>query len=134
MKKIIISTDKAPSAIGAYSQAVKAGRFVYTSGQIAINPSDGTLNTGDITEQTHQVLKNITAVLEAAGSCLDNVVKTTVFVTDMGNFAAINEVYSQYFTKDQPARSFVEAARLPKDVGVEIETIAIISEDCCCKK
>lgn len=122
----IISTDKAPSAIGPYSQAVAAGNMVYTSGQIAIVPSTGNIVEGGVEEQTKQALENLKAVVEAAGSSLDKVVKTTVFIKDMGDFAKINEVYSQYFTGNFPARSCVEVARLPKDLLVEIEAVAVI--------
>jgi 2-iminobutanoate/2-iminopropanoate deaminase len=117
-----VQTKNAPSAIGPYSQAVKAGGFVFTSGQIPLSPS-GELVGNDITAQTTQVLENIKAVLEAAGVKLDDVVKTTVFLSDMGNFAAMNDVYAKYFP-NSPARSTVEVSRLPKDVLIEIEAIA----------
>ena len=123
MKKII-STPKAPAAIGPYSQAIEVNGMVYTSGVIPINPEDGSLVTGTIEEQTHQVLKNMKNLLEAAGTSLDQVVKTTVFIKDMNDFAKVNEVYATYFTKDFPARSCVEVARLPKDVLIEVEAIA----------
>lgn len=126
MPREVISTDKAPAAIGPYSQAIKAGNFVFTSGQIPINPQTGELVKGDIKEQARQVLENLKAVLEAAGSGLDKVVKTTVFINDMGKFADVNEVYASYFTGDFPARSCVEVSRLPKDVAVEIEAVAIV--------
>ncbi len=124
--KEIISTTKAPAAIGPYSQAVRAGNFLYTSGQIPINPETGEIVEGDTAKQTEQVLKNLKAVLEAGGATLENVVKTTVFLKDMADFAVMNEVYARYFTENQPARSAVQAARLPKDVGVEIEAVAVL--------
>lgn len=120
----IISTDKAPGAIGPYSQAIKTGGMVYCSGQIPIDPATGEFVSNDVVEQTEQVLKNLTAVLEAAGTGLGNVVKTTVFLADMGDFAAMNEVYGRYFSENKPARATVQAARLPKDARVEIECIA----------
>ena len=120
----IISTDKAPGAIGPYSQAIKTGGMVFCSGQIPIDPATGEFVSNDVVEQTEQVLKNLTAVLEAAGTNLGNVVKTTVFLADMGDFAAMNEVYGRYFDENKPARATVQAARLPKDARVEIECIA----------
>ncbi len=122
----IISTDKAPAAIGPYSQAVAVGNMVYTSGQIAIVPETGNIVEGGVEEQTKQALENLKVVVEAAGSSLDKVVKTTVFIKNMGDFAKINEVYSKYFTSNFPARSCVEVARLPKDLLVEIEAVAVI--------
>ncbi len=124
--KEIIRTDKAPAAIGPYSQAVRTEKFLFTSGQIPINPATGEIVEGDITRQTEQVFENIKALLEAAGASLDKVVKTTVFLKDMGDFAAMNAVYAQYFTENQPARSCVQAAALPRNVAVEIETIAVL--------
>jgi 2-iminobutanoate/2-iminopropanoate deaminase len=123
MKKII-STANAPAAIGPYSQAVVINDIVYTSGVIPINPEDGSLVSGDIKEQAERVLKNLSALLESCGTSLDKVIKTTVFIKNMDDFAALNEVYAKYFTKNFPARSCVEVARLPKDVLVEIEAIA----------
>jgi 2-iminobutanoate/2-iminopropanoate deaminase len=120
-----ITTAQAPAAIGPYSQAIKTGNFIFTSGQIPLTPA-GDLVTGDIVAQTHQVFANLKAVLAAAGATLDHVVKATVFVKDMEDFAAINEVYGQYFNDHRPARSLVEVARLPKDVSVEIELIAFV--------
>ena len=125
MTKNIISTDKAPAAIGPYSQAIEVNGLIYTSGVIPINPATGELVTGDIKEQANQAIGNLAALLKEAGSDTDNVVKTTVFIKDMNDFAAVNEVYASYFTKDFPARSCVEVARLPKDVLIEIEAIAI---------
>jgi 2-iminobutanoate/2-iminopropanoate deaminase len=124
MKKII-STDKAPQAIGPYSQAVEVNGMIYTSGMIPINPADGTLVTGTVEEQAEQALKNLKALIEESGSSMDKVVKTTVFIKDMNDFAKINEVYAKYFTDSYPSRSCVEVARLPKDVLIEIEAIAI---------
>ncbi|HKP70415.1 MAG TPA: RidA family protein [Pyrinomonadaceae bacterium] len=121
----IISTDKAPGAIGPYSQAIKTGGMVFCSGQIPIDPATGEFVSDDVVEQTEQVLKNLSAVLEAAGTNLGNVVKTTVFLADMGDFAAMNEVYGRYFSENKPARATVQAARLPKDARVEIECIAV---------
>jgi 2-iminobutanoate/2-iminopropanoate deaminase len=124
--KEIISTENAPGAIGPYSQAVKTGSLVFVSGQIPIDPATGEFVPGEVAEQTEQVLKNLSAVLEAAGSGLNNVVKTTVFLADMNDFAAMNEIYAKYFSENKPARATVEAARLPRDARVEIECIAVI--------
>jgi 2-iminobutanoate/2-iminopropanoate deaminase len=120
----IISTDNAPGAIGPYSQAIKTGGMVYCSGQIPIDPVTGEFVSNDIAEQTEQVLKNLTAVLEAAQTSLANVVKTTVFLADMSDFAVMNEVYGRFFSENKPARATVQAARLPRDAKVEIECIA----------
>ena len=117
-----IYTDLAPAAIGPYSQAIDLGNLVFTSGQIPVAP-DGTVSN-DIVEQAHQALKNLKAVLEAAGCSTDSVVKTTVFISDMDQFAAINAVYEQYFSRPYPARSCVQVAKLPKGVGIEIEAVA----------
>lgn len=124
--KEIISTENAPSAIGPYSQAVKTGNLVFVSGQIPIDPKTGEFVSDEVAEQTEQVLKNLSAVLEAAGSSLNNVVKTTVFLADMNDFATMNEIYAKYFSENKPARATVQAARLPKDARVEIECIAVI--------
>jgi 2-iminobutanoate/2-iminopropanoate deaminase len=121
----VISTDKAPGAIGPYSQAIKVNGMVFCSGQIPIDPATGNFVSEDVAEQTVQVFKNLTAVLEAAGSGLERVVKTTVFLADMNDFAAMNEVYGQYFNENKPARATVQAARLPRDAKVEIECIAV---------
>jgi 2-iminobutanoate/2-iminopropanoate deaminase len=121
-----IQTDKAPAAIGPYSQAIICGNLVYTSGQIPLSPVDGTVSGENIREQTAVVIENLRAVLEAAGSSLQQVIKTTCFLSDLRNFAAFNEVYAQYFT-NKPARSCVEVSRLPKDVLVEIEAIAEVT-------
>ena len=122
----IISTTKAPAAIGPYSQAIKAGNVIYTSGAIPIDPATGEVVTGGVVEQAEQALKNLKEVLAGAGASLDTVVKTTVFIKNMNDFAAINEVYKKYFTKNFPARSCVEVARLPKDVLIEIECVAVV--------
>ncbi len=124
--KEIITTENAPGAIGPYSQAVKTENMVFCSGQIPIDPQTGEFVSDDVAEQTHQVLKNLSAVLEAAGTDLNNVVKTTVFLADMNDFTAMNEVYAEYFSKNKPARATVQAARLPKDARVEIECIALL--------
>ena len=118
-----IQTEKAPAAIGPYSQAVSVGELVFTSGQIALDPETGLMVGDDVREQTHRVCKNLSAVLAAAGSSFDKVVKTTCFLNDMGDFAAFNEVYAEYFT-NKPARSCVAAKALPKGALVEIEVIA----------
>lgn len=123
--KTIVQTDKAPAAIGPYSQAVKAGGFVFLSGQVALDPASGQVVEGDVRAQTERVLKNLQAVLAAAGSSLAAVVKATVFLADMNDFAAMNEVYGKFFSSDPPARATVQAARLPKDVQVEIDLIAL---------
>jgi 2-iminobutanoate/2-iminopropanoate deaminase len=122
-----VSTKDAPAAIGPYSQAIRIGSFLYTSGQIALDPASGALVTGGVTEQTVRVIENLKAVLAAAGANLAQVVKTTVFLKNIGDFAAMNEVYGRYFAAEDviaPARSTVEVARLPKDALVEIEVIA----------
>jgi 2-iminobutanoate/2-iminopropanoate deaminase len=121
-----VSTEHAPKAIGPYSQAVRAGNMLFVSGQIPIDPATGSLIQGDIASQTRRVFENLTAILEAAGGSLDNVVRTTVFLADMGDFAAMNEVYAGYFSTPAPARSTVQAARLPKDARIEIDVIAIL--------
>jgi 2-iminobutanoate/2-iminopropanoate deaminase len=126
MEKQIISTSNAPAAIGPYSQAVKVGELLYTSGQLPINAATGEFINNDIKKATAQSLENVKAVLEEAGTSLDKVVKTLVFLKDMNDFASMNEVYSQYFSTNPPARSCVQAAKLPKDALVEIEVIAIV--------
>lgn len=123
-----VQTKNAPAAIGPYSQAIKANGFVYVSGQIAINPETGEFLAGGVAEQTERVLKNVAAVLEAAGSSLDQVVKTTVFLADMKEFSEMNEVYATFFTGPPPARATVAAAGLPRDARVEIEAVALVSE------
>ena len=122
--KQIIATDKAPAAIGPYSQAIQTGNLIFTSGMIPIDPATNTLVEGDITVQAKQAIGNLEALLQASGSDLDHVIKTTVFITDMNDFSKVNEVYASFFTKDCPARSCVEVARLPKDVLIEIEAVA----------
>lgn len=124
----IIQTANAPQAIGPYSQAIKTSGLVFASGQIPIDPATGQFVPGGIEEQTEQVLKNLSAVLEAAGSGLDRVIKTTVFLADMQEFGAMNEVYGRFFMDDPPARATVEAARLPRDAKVEIEAIALAGD------
>lgn len=119
-----VQTDNAPQAIGPYSQAIISGDLVYTAGQIAIDPKTKEVVDGGIADQTERVMHNLSAILQAAGASLGSVVKTTVFLSDMGNFAAMNEVYAKHFGNHKPARSTVQAARLPKDVMVEIEAIA----------
>jgi len=126
--KQIIATDRAPRAIGPYSQAVRVGNLVFASGQIPIDPNTGEFVPGGITEQTEQVLRNLTAVFEAAGLGLSKVIKTTVFLADMNDFTAMNEVYGRFFAEQPPARATVQAAGLPRDARVEIEAIAAVSE------
>ena len=125
MKKII-STDSAPKAIGPYSQAVIANGFAFLSGQIPLDPATNQMIEGDIAEQTKRVMENLKGLLEACGSSLAQVVKTTVFLKDMGEFVRMNEVYASYFSENPPARATVEAARLPRDVRVEIECVAVV--------
>jgi 2-iminobutanoate/2-iminopropanoate deaminase len=122
-----VQTDQAPAAIGPYSQGMVAHGMVYTAGQIPLDPATGNLVEGDITMQTERVMANVQAVLQAAGADLSSVVKTTVFLRDMGDFAAMNEVYGRWFAGHAPARSTVQVARLPRDVAVEIEAIAVVS-------
>jgi 2-iminobutanoate/2-iminopropanoate deaminase len=121
----VIATPNAPQAIGPYSQAIKAGGLVFCSGQIALDPASGTIVAGTVAQQTERVIENLKAVLVAADSSLERVVKTTVFLKNMGDFAGMNEVYGRYFKTAPPARSTVEAARLPRDVLVEIDVIAL---------
>lgn len=123
-EKIIINTSKAPEAIGPYNQAILAGGFLYISGQIPLHPETMELVSEDVKDQTHQVFKNLKSILEKADYNWEDVVKASVFIKDMDDFGCINEVYSEYFTKNQPARECVEVARLPKDVQVEISLIA----------
>lgn len=125
--KETISTEKAPGAIGPYSQAVKTGNMVFCSGQIPIDPATGNFVSDDVAEQTRQVLTNLSAVLEAAGTNLNNVVKTTVFLADMNDFTQMNEIYAEFFSENKPARATVQAARLPRDARVEIECIAVVN-------
>jgi 2-iminobutanoate/2-iminopropanoate deaminase len=123
--KQVISTKGAPGAIGPYSQAIKAGNFVYTSGQLPINPANGEL-IDDIKKATEQSLENVKAILQEAGTTMDKVIKTVVFLRDMNDFSAMNEVYGTYFKENAPARSCVQVARLPKDAVVEIEVVALV--------
>ena len=123
-----VQTDQAPAAIGPYSQGIVAHGFVFTAGQIPLDPATGTLVEGDIATQTERVMRNVQAVLQAAGADLSTVVKTTVFLRDMGDFVAMNEVYGRWFGEHAPARSTVQAARLPRDVAVEIEAIALVAD------
>jgi 2-iminobutanoate/2-iminopropanoate deaminase len=125
MERSIIATDSAPKAIGPYSQAVTLGDLVFCSGQIPLDPASGEVVAEDITAQTRQVLTNLSSLLQASGSALDKVLKTTVFLADMGEFAAMNAVYAEFFPADPPARSTVQVARLPRDVRVEIEAVAV---------
>jgi 2-iminobutanoate/2-iminopropanoate deaminase len=126
--RLPIKTDKAPAAIGPYTQAIKTNGFVFASGQIPIDPETGEFVAGGIGEQTEQVLKNLAAVLEAAGSGLGRVVKTTVFLADMSEFATMNEVYGRFFKSEPPARATIAAAGLPRNARVEIEAVALVSE------
>lgn len=124
--KEIIHTDKAPQAVGPYSQAVKVGNMAFISGQIPINPDNGQLIHGNIASQTRQVLDNLQAVVTACGSNLENVVKVTIYLTDMDNFATVNEIYGEYFHSNPPARACVEVSKLPKNVSVEMDAIVIV--------
>jgi 2-iminobutanoate/2-iminopropanoate deaminase len=128
MKKII-STSEAPGAIGPYSQAVRSGNFLFCSGQIPLDPKSGQIVPGDIAIQTRRVLDNITAILKAESLTFDHVVKTTIFLTNLGDFQTVNEIYGSYFKQDPPARSTVQVAALPKGVSVEIEVIAMADGD-----
>ena len=121
-----VATSAAPAAIGPYSQAIKAGDFLFASGQIPLDPATGALVAGGIAEQAHQVLKNLGGVLAAAGVGFDKVVKTTVYLADMADFAAVNEIYATYFPQPAPARATIQAAKLPRDVRVEIDLIAYL--------
>jgi 2-iminobutanoate/2-iminopropanoate deaminase len=121
-----VSTPEAPAAIGPYSQAIRAGGFLFASGQIPLDPATGTLVGGGVTEQTHRVLQNLGAILAAAGCSFEHVVKTTVYLADMTDFAAMNDVYGGYFPTPAPARATIQAAKLPRDVRVEIDLIAVL--------
>ena len=125
---MIITTDKAPKAIGPYSAGVKAGQFVYTAGQAGLNPQTGRIVDGGIEVETRQTITNLKHILEAAGSSLGGVVKTTVFLRDMNDFAAMNGVYAEFFTEKPPARSTIQAAALPMGAAVEIEAVALVSD------
>ena len=124
--KDVVLTDRGPKPIGPYSQAIKSGGLLFASGQVALDPATNEFVSGDVSKQTERVLENVKGILEAAGSNLHRVVKTTVFLKNMGDFSAMNEVYGRYFTSAPPARSTVEVARLPKDALVEIEVIAAL--------
>jgi 2-iminobutanoate/2-iminopropanoate deaminase len=124
MKKIVATTE-APAAVGPYSQAVRVGQFVFTAGQIPLDPKSGQIVSDDIAEQTRQVLNNLTAVLKAENLTFDHIIKTTVFMTDLGQFQTMNEIYASYFTNQPPARSTVQVSALPKGARVEIEVIAV---------
>ena len=126
MSKRIVMTEEAPQAIGPYSQAVVGGGFVFAAGQLALDPHTGQLVPGDVRIQTKRVMENIKAILESAGSSLANVVKTTVFLRDLNDFGAMNEIYGSYFQEDPPARSTVQVAKLPRDGAVEIEVVALL--------
>ncbi|OGQ04618.1 MAG: reactive intermediate/imine deaminase [Deltaproteobacteria bacterium RBG_19FT_COMBO_46_12] len=126
MSKRVIQTEKAPKAIGPYSQAIQAGNFLFLSGQIPLDPKTGNLMKGDIQKQTQQVLENIKGVLESQGLKMENVVKTTLFLKDIANFNQVNEVYATYFPSSPPARSTVEVTKLPRDADMEMEAIALI--------
>ena len=126
MKKKVIQTEKAPKAIGPYSQAIQVGNFLFLSGQIPLDPKTGELVKGDIRKQTQQVLENIKGILESQGLGMENVVKVTIFLKDIANFNQVNEVYATYFPSSPPARSTVEVAKLPRDADIEIEALAII--------
>ena len=129
MKKKIISTNAAPKAVGPYSQAIEANGFIFCSGQVAINPKSGQkLNDKSIEEQTHQVMRNLQAVLRSASADFANVVKSTIFVTDLANYLTINDIYGSYFDANPPARSTIQVAALPLNMSVEIEMIAILSK------
>lgn len=123
--KEVISTDKAPKAIGPYSQAIRANGFIFTAGQIALDPATGKLVEGDVARQTARVLESLKAIIEAAGSSLERAVKATVYLKDMNDFGAMNEVYGRYFSTNPPARSTIEAPRLPRDVRVEIDLVVL---------
>ncbi len=129
MNKTVVATGDAPAAVGPYSQAIRVGQFVFTAGQAAIDPAIGGLIDGDAAAQTEQVMRNVQAILAAAGSDMEHIVKTTVFLKNMDHFASMNEVYGSYFPQDPPARSTIEAARLPLGALVEIEAIAVVVDN-----
>ena len=120
-----VATDKAPKAIGPYSQGIKAGNLLFVSGQVPIDPATGNIIEGDIKTQTDRVMRNLTAILEAGGASMDHVVRCTVYLADMNDFAAMNEVYGSYFSQPAPARATIQAVRLPKDARVEIDVVAV---------
>lgn len=123
-----VVTDRAPRAIGAYSQAIRAGQFLFVSGQIPIDPATGQMVEGDIAAQTHQVMRNIGEILQAGGTSFDRVVRTTVYLADISEFTAMNEIYGRYFRAPAPARATVQAARLPRDARIEIDAVALLEE------
>ena len=125
MNRDIVTTDRAPAAIGPYSQAIRTRDLIFISGQLPIDPDTGSLVTGDIQHQTRQAMRNLGAILSAAGSSFEHVVKTTLYIADMDQFAAINEIYAEFFTGQPPARACVEVARLPRDAGIEVEAVAL---------
>jgi 2-iminobutanoate/2-iminopropanoate deaminase len=127
MQREIINTAQAPQAVGPYSQAVKVGSFVYTAGQLGLVPGTGKMVEGGVEKQTEQAMKNLVAILEAAGTSLENIIKTTIFVTDMADFAVVNQAYGGFFSGNPPARSTVQVAALPVNGSVEIEAVAIIA-------
>lgn len=127
-RRAAVSTDNAPAAIGPYSQGIVAGNLLFISGQLPLDPSSGDMVAGDIQAKTRQVLKNIRSIAQAAGADLDRVVKTTVFLKDLGNFAAVNEVYAEHFGEGPPARAAVQVAALPKDADIEIEAVALLPD------
>lgn len=126
MNKQIINTDKAPAAIGPYNQSVKVGNLLFISGQIALDPSSGQLIQGSVQDEAHRVMQNLEAILTAAGTSFTNVAKSTIFLKNMDDFAAVNEIYASYFTSDFPARETVEVSKLPRNVNVEISMIAVV--------
>ncbi|MDS1004056.1 RidA family protein [Clostridium sporogenes] len=126
MEKVVISTKKAPAALGAYSQAIKVGDLLFTSGQVPLDPATGELVSDDIKKATERSMENLKAVLEEAGTSFDKVIKTVIFLKDMNDFAVVNEVYAKYFKENPPARSCVQVGKLPKDALVEIELVAMI--------
>jgi 2-iminobutanoate/2-iminopropanoate deaminase len=123
-----VATDRAPKAIGPYSQGIRAGNLLFVSGQVPIDPATGNIIEGDIKTQTDRVMRNLTAILEAGGASMDHVVRCTVYLADMNDFAAMNEVYGSYFSQPAPARATIQAVRLPKDARVEIDVVAVLQD------
>jgi len=126
MSRKVIATDDAPKAIGPYSQAIQSGSFLFLSGQIALDPQTGQLTSGDVAEQTKRVMENLKAVVEAAGASMGDIVKCTIYLKNMADFGTVNDIYGSYFVQEPPARATVEVSRLPKDVDVEIDAIAVV--------